>query len=340
MFLLTTIHGIPVFPTAASTAAIQQDRLAWFLLLVTGGITLFIAVLIVTFAIRYGEHRHPQAVQIEGNNLLELGWTAATLVIFMVMFFWGARLYYHEYTEPPHAIHINVIAKQWMWKFQHAEGQREIDELHVPVNRPVVLTMISQDVIHSFFVPAFRLKKDVLPGRYRDLWFQADKIGKYQLFCSQYCGAEHSRMRGTVYVMSQADYAKWLQNSGAMGSAAYDGERLFQDLACITCHRADSTARGPNLVGLYGRTVHLNDGSTVLADDNYIRESILYPNAKIVAGFEPIMPTFRGQIDESQLLDLVEYIKSLKTQQQLEPYNNRSAPPNGPRPTESRTQQP
>lgn len=330
---------LPLFPPAAATAAYATDKLMIALVIICGGIAFSIGALLLYFAVRFGEKRHPKPVPIAGNNALELGWTGATLVVFLGMFFAGARVYYHDNRVPPHAVQIDVVAKQWMWKFEQPEGQREIDELHVPVNTAVALRLISQDVIHDFFVPDFRLKKDVLPDRYRTLWFRATKTGRFRFFCSQYCGAEHSRMRGFVDVLSRRDYARWLAQGGAMGSAAFRGGRLFQDLGCITCHRSASTARGPNLFGLYGRIVHLSDGTTVRADAAYLRQSILDPNAKIVAGYQPIMPTFRGQVTESQILDLIAYLRSLQTPEQRRPLGNRSLPPNGPRPTESHTQE-
>jgi cytochrome c oxidase subunit 2 len=222
---------------------------------------------------------------------------------------------------------IFVVGKQWMWKFQHQEGQREINQLHVPLGRDVMLTMISQDVIHDVFIPAFRVKRDVLPGRYTTLWFRAIKPGRYHLFCSQYCGTMHSGMIGEVVVMEPAAYQAWLAGGNAEGSLASTGQKLFQQLGCATCHRFDTQGRGPNLVGVYGKPVLLDDGRTVTADDNYIRESVLTPGAKVVAGFKPIMPSFNGTVNEEQLLSLVAYVKSISQPEQRQPASNRPAVP-------------
>jgi len=327
----------PFFPPEASTTARGVDGLYFFMLTVCGLTTLLVAVLVIVFAVRYHEKKHPHAAHIEGHAALEVFWMVIPFGIFMVMFGWGARLYFTQNRPPNNAIKISVVGKQWMWKIQHAEGQREINALHVPVNQPVELSLISEDVIHDFAVPAFRLKMDVLPGRYRTTWFQATKTGTFHLFCDQYCGTQHSKMIGEIIVMEPDAYRKWMSTSLTMGSPAFEGQRLFQGLSCISCHRADSGARGPSLSGLYGQPVHLADGTTVTADENYIRESILYPNAKIVAGFQPIMPTFLGQLNEEQVLDLVNYIKSLAPQEQTQPYSNRTTPPAGPRPMETKT---
>jgi cytochrome c oxidase subunit 2 len=229
----------------------------------------------------------------------------------MVIFAWGAFIYFEERTPPQGATEVYVVAKQWMWKLQHEEGQREINELHVPVGRDVKMIMTSQDVIHSFYVPAFRIKQDVLPGRYTTAWFRATKPGVYHLFCAQYCGTMHSGMIGQVVVMEPAQYQTWLSGGGTSGSLAANGENLFQQLGCPTCHRSDSQGRGPALTGLYGKPVELEDGSTIVADENYIRESILSPNAKMVRGYKPIMPVFQGLVGEEQLNALVAYVKSL-----------------------------
>jgi cytochrome c oxidase subunit 2 len=229
----------------------------------------------------------------------------------MIMFAWGANIFFKESRPPKDAMQIYVVAKQWMWKLQHMEGQREINELHIPVGRPVKLTMTSEDAIHSFFVPAFRTKQDVVPGRYSTTWFTATKPGKYHLFCAEYCGTKHSGMTGWIYAMEPQDYQAWLSGGRSFGSLAENGEKLFQDLACGNCHKADGSGRCPSLVGLFGRSVQLADGRFVNADEAYLRESILQPNAKIVAGYQPLMPTFQGQVTEEGVLELIEYIKSL-----------------------------
>jgi cytochrome c oxidase subunit 2 len=277
------------------------------------------------------------ATQIEGSNALEAIWTLIPFGIFMIMFIWGAGIYMTWAQPPPDAEEIFVVGKQWMWKFQHPEGQREIDQLHVPLGRAIRLTMISQDVIHSMFLPEFRVKQDVLPGRYTVTWFQTTKPGRYHLFCTQYCGTMHAGMIGEVVVMEPADYQGWLSGGSAEGSLASTGQKLFQQLGCTTCHRFDTQGRGPNLVGVYGKPVLLDDGRTVTADDNYIRESILTPGAKVVAGFKPIMPTFQGIVNEEQLLSLVAYVRSLSQPEQREPVSNRPAVPPHPTPAPARS---
>jgi cytochrome c oxidase subunit 2 len=228
----------------------------------------------------------------------------------MVIFAWGAVVYFKERTPPDDSTEVYVVAKQWMWKLEHAEGQREINELHVPVGRDVKLIMTSQDVIHSFFIPAFRIKQDVLPGRYTVEWFRATKPGTYHLFCAEYCGTQHSGMVGDIVVMEPAQYEAWI-NGGSTGPLSATGEKVFAELGCVTCHRTDTQGRGPNLQGVFGKPVQLEDGRTVTADENYVRECILDPGAKRVKGFQPIMPTFQGLVSEEQVNALVAYIKSI-----------------------------
>lgn len=307
--------------------AAQTDALVLFLLAVTGFFTLVIFILIFSFAMKYRKEKHPVAADILGSNVLEVTWSIIPFGIFMMMFVWGAIVYMQEVRPPANAMEIFVVGKQWMWKFQHQEGQREINQLHVPLGRDVMLTMISQDVIHDVFIPAFRVKRDVLPGRYTTLWFRAIKPGRYHLFCSQYCGTMHSGMIGEVVVMEPAAYQAWLAGGNAEGSLASTGQKLFQQLGCATCHRFDTQGRGPNLVGVYGKPVLLDDGRTVTADDNYIRESVLTPGAKVVAGFKPIMPSFNGTVNEEQLLSLVAYVKSISQPEQRQPASNRPAVP-------------
>jgi cytochrome c oxidase subunit II len=320
-------NNFPLWPPQASTQAANLDALFVFLLLITGITTLAIFVFLIVFAVRYRHGNQEYAPHLEGSNAVELTWTIVPFGIFIMMFVWGAVIYFQERTPPRGAMEIYVVGKQWMWKTQHPEGQREINQLHVPVNRDIKLIMTSQDVIHSFFLPAFRVKQDVLPGRYTTMWFHAIKPGTFHLFCAEYCGTQHSGMIGQIVVMEPADYEKWLSGGGAEGSLSATGQKLFQELGCATCHRADTQGRGPNLVGVYGKPQLLDDGRTVLADENYVRESILNPGAKVVAGFRPIMPTFQGVVSEEQLLSLVAYIKSLQTPQQNEPVSNRPAVP-------------
>jgi cytochrome c oxidase subunit 2 len=307
----------PLFPERASTMAWRVDALYFFLIAVAVFFSLLIAGLIVYFAVKY-RRRAPTSVgaNIHGSMALEIGWSVIPLMITMVIFVWGASVFFAMSHPPAETLNIYVVGKQWMWKFQHLDGQREIDELHVPVGRAVKLIMTSEDVIHDVFVPAFRVKADVLPGRYTNIWFQATRPGRYHLFCAEYCGTKHSGMIGQIVVMEPSEYQTWLSGGAPEGSLASGGEKLFQDLACVTCHRADAQGRGPVLQGLFGKPVQLQSGETVVADEAYIRESILRPSAKITAGFQPIMPTFQGLISEEQLLQLIEYIKSLNTQPQ------------------------
>jgi cytochrome c oxidase subunit 2 len=327
------MFGLPLFPEAASTIAEQVDALYFFLVGLAGFFALLIATLIVAFAIVF-RRRHADEVgaQVHGGLLLEVGWTVIPFLITMFIFFWGAKVYFAMANPPEETLNVYVVGKQWMWKVQHTAGQREINELHVPVGRPVRLIMTSEDVIHNFSVPAFRVKADVIPGRFVQLWFEPTKPGEYQIFCAEYCGTQHSRMTGRVVVMEPSTYQTWLSGGAVEGSLASIGEKLFADLACNTCHRPDSRGRGPVLGNIFGHPVQLHDGVIVTADENYLRESILQPAAKITAGFQPVMPAFQGLISEEQLLALIEYVKSLSSQVQAEPVR---PAPLSPRPGEA-----
>jgi cytochrome c oxidase subunit 2 len=305
-----------LMPEQASTIASRVDGLYYFLAILTIFVSFAIAAVIIYYVIRYRRRDQREiGAQIEGSLKLETIWIVIPFIIAMIIFFWGAAVYFADTNPPREAMEITVVAKQWMWKFQHPEGLREINELHVPVDRDVKVTMATEDVIHSFFVPAFRIKTDVIPGRYTSTWFRATKPGRYHLFCAEYCGTNHSAMIGWIVVMEPAEYQAWLSGGPAEGSLADRGGKLFQDLACNTCHRSDARGRGPVLVGLYGKPVVLDNGQTVIADDAYLRESILNPQAKIVAGFQrpSIMPSFQGLLSEEQVLELIAYIKSLGT---------------------------
>jgi cytochrome c oxidase subunit 2 len=304
-------QNVPLWPERASSFANNVDALYIFLIAVTGFFTLVIFVMIGVFAVKYKQRAGGRATQIEGSYALEATWTLIPFGLFMMMFVWGAAVYMKEVQPPANAMDVFVVGKQWMWKTQHPEGVREINQLHVPVGRDVKLTMISQDVLHSFYIPAFRVKHDVIPGRYTTLWFHPVKTGTYHLFCAEYCGTLHSGMIGEVVVMDPSDYAKWLSGGSAQDSMASTGEKLFQQLGCATCHRSDTQGRGPNLAGVYGKQQLLDNGQTVPVDDNYVRESILNPGVKVVSGFKPIMPTFNGIVSEEQLLSLIAYVKSL-----------------------------
>jgi len=309
---------LPFWPESASTTAGRVDALYIFLVLVSAIMTVLIFTTLIVFAIKFRKRRGRPAEQIEGSTVLEITWSIIPFAIFMSFFVWGAVIYFQERTPPQDAMEVYTVAKQWMWKFEHAGGQREINELHVPMGRDVKLIMTSQDVIHSFYVPAFRIKQDVLPGRYTTFWFHATKAGTYHLFCAEYCGTQHSGMIGWIVVMEPRDYEAWMTAGGGNQPLAVTGQKLFSELGCATCHRSDTQGRGPNLVGVYNRPVLLEDGRTLNADENYIRESILEPGAKIVKGFKPVMPTFQGQISDEQLNALVAYVKSL-TQSQTAP---------------------
>jgi cytochrome c oxidase subunit II len=300
------------FPDQASTTARSVDQLLYFLLLVCGAVGTLVAVLVIYFSIRY--RRRPGSAipaEMRGSLKLELFWSLTPLAVFIVIFVWGATIYFTAYRAPDHATVVYVVGKQWMWKFQHPEGQREINELHVPVGRPCKLMLTSEDVIHSFFVPAFRVHMDVLPARYTSVWFHPTAVGEYHLFCSQYCGTNHSGMIGRIVVMGESEYQTWLEQR-AEGSLALQGRKTFLKYRCLSCHSADPAARAPVLEELYGTTVHLQDGRTVIADEEYLRESILAPGAKIVAGWQNIMPTFQGQVSPEEINELVAFIKSLK----------------------------
>ncbi len=307
----------PVFPPQASTLSHKVDALFFFML---GGaifFSLLIVAVLVFFLVKY-RRRHPDEsgrVLTGHATLLEITWTGIPFVLLMVCFFWGAHVFFGASRPPADAAQYYVYGKQWMWKVEHPDGKREINAFHVPVGVPIKLTMTSEDVIHDFAVPAFRLKMDVLPGRYTTAWFKATAVGQYHIFCDQYCGVEHSKMVGTIYVMEPQDYRAWVAGQGAFGPAGgtvASGAELFVSKACTTCHRPDSSARAPILQGVFGSKVALLGGQTVTADENYIRESILNPQAKIVQGYQPIMPTFKDQLSEEEVIQLIKYIKDLK----------------------------
>jgi cytochrome c oxidase subunit 2 len=320
--------GSPLFPDAASTLAPRVDALYFFLVGLASFFSLLIAGLIVYYAIRF-RRRAPDAVgaRIAGGLVLELTWTVIPLVVVLVIFVWSASVFVAIARPPGDALDVYVVGKQWMWKFQHPSGAREINELHVPIGRPVRLVMTSEDVIHDFFVPAFRVKADVLPGRYTHLWFEATRPGAYHLFCAEYCGTKHSAMIGRVVAMEEEEYQTWLGASGAEGTLASAGAKLFADLACHTCHRPGAQGRGPVLEGLFGSTITLQDGQQVIVDEAYVRESIVRPNDRLTAGFQPVMPAYQGLVTEDGLLELVEYVKSLGTRRQSPPSQPPSAGP-------------
>ncbi|MFC6645856.1 cytochrome c oxidase subunit II [Granulicella cerasi] len=312
-FLVKWLHSSALFPAEASTIAPYTDALYFFLIGMTIVGTLLVGVLVVFFSIRYRKEKNPVATQVEGSTLLEATWTIIPLAIFLVTFVWGALLYFRIFNPPANAMNIYVVGKQWMWKAEHPGGQHEINALHIPAGKPVQLTMISQDVFHSFSIPDFRVKREVIPGRYSTVWFQATTPGTYHIFCTQYCGTLHAGMIGEVTVLEPKDYEKWLQESTSGMSLAQNGERLFASMGCNACHTGNAAARGPNLAGVYGTKLTLANGSQVLVNEAYLRDAILNPSEHITAGYAPIMPTYQGQISEDGLIDLVEYIKNMQS---------------------------
>lgn len=333
MFLLQ----LSLFPPQASTNAAEVDLIYVVMVLLCGAVAFAVIAAMIYFGVRY--RRTPEnlvGADIHGSTLLEIVWSVIPFIIVMGIFAWGTSLYFKLQIPPANSMDIFVTGKQWMWKIQHMNGRREINNLHVPIGRPVKLTMASEDVIHSFYVPAFRVKADVVPGRYATMWFEATQTGTFHLFCAEYCGTEHSRMIGSVTVMDPADYEAWLTTgnpspveiaagtaggalapagsvvaSGAPVSPVEAGAKLFQEKACATCHIATPGGIGPILVGLPGTEVELASGEKVVADDAYLRESILMPLAKVVKGYPPAMPTFGGQLSEEQVMSLIAYVKSL-----------------------------
>jgi cytochrome c oxidase subunit 2 len=320
---------IPLVPDSASTFSWQVDALYFYLSGVTLFFTLLISGMLIFFIIRY-RRRTPYEIPrpIAGSHKLETLWTVIPFLIAMTMFGWGARIYFEQYKPPANAVEVYVVGKQWMWKLQHATGQREINQLHVPVGRKIKLIMTSEDVIHDFFVPAFRTKADVVPGRYTTLWFEPTKTGTYHLFCAEYCGMNHSGMTGSVIVMEPREFDNWLSGNTGSTTPASAGQQLYQTLGCASCHGANGEGgRGPTLAGAFGKVTPLQSGESVRVDEAYIRESILNPQAKLVAGFGPIMPTFQGQVSEDQLVQLVAYIKSLQAGGQTTPTTAASPAP-------------
>src|SRR5262245_31696217 len=306
--------AFPLWPETASTTARDVDHLFLFLCAVSIVFSALIALTLIAFAIKYRRRSEAERPpEIEGSLVLEITWSAIPFALTVVMFVWGAQVFFHMNRTPDDAMTVSVVGKRWMWKLQHPTGQREVNELHVPVGRAVKLVITSEDTIHSFFVPAFRIKKDAVPGRYNLAWFQATKTGAFHLFCAEYCGTEHSKMIGRVVVMEPEEYQVWLSGGPTPESPVLQGEKLFTDLNCITCHRMDDAGRGPVLKGIFGRTVRLASGEDIVADAAYVRESILTPAAKVVAGYQPVMPAFQGQVNEEQILALIAYIESLRT---------------------------
>jgi cytochrome c oxidase subunit II len=308
-------HGLNIIPPSASEFAPHYDLLYYFLTAVTVFFSALIFGLIFYFCLKYRRKENDQPTPTFESTRLEIFYTIVPFLIVMVMFFWGAGLYFNVFVDAKDPLHIHVIGKQWMWKVQHMEGRREINELHVPKGRKVQLTMGSLDVIHSFKIPAFRVTHDVVPGRYTTMSFTPNKVGTYHLFCAEYCGAQHSGMVGKVHVMEPDDYKEWLNGNDYGDLApAEAGRLLFTSQGCITCH----AVQAPTMAGLFGRQqeVLLPNGGTeiVTVDESYLRESITNSTAKIVKGYQPIMPSYQPAkaLSEEQISNLVAYIRSLK----------------------------
>lgn len=310
---MQTNSWIPFFPEQASTFAWQVDWLYFYLIIVSVGFMIPIVAAIFFFIVKYREReKYATPEEMHGSIMLETVWSIIPFVISMTIFLGGAVVYYNQYRMPEEAMQVYVVGKQWMWKIQHESGQREINELHVPVNTKIKLTMTTEDVLHDFSIPAFRTKADVVPGRYTYLWFEATKPGKYHLYCAEYCGLNHSGMIGSVYVMEQPDFEAWLQGTVTGQTPVEQGRDLFENkLGCASCHAGGQGQRGAVLEGIFGKDVRLVGGQTASRDDEYLRNSILNPGSQIVEGYQPIMPTFKGQVTEEQLVSLVAYIKSL-----------------------------
>jgi len=305
-----------LFPPEASTTARNVDALYFALTLISLFFITVIFLAILFFCIKYrrgspADRSNPSS----GSNLIELGWTTVPTLMGLALFTWGAIDYFRIERKPGNAIDVQVVGKQWMWKLQHAEGKREINELHIPVDQTVALTLISQDVIHSFFVPAFRVKQDVVPGKYTSEWFKPTRTGEYHIFCSQYCGTQHAQMIGRVVVMQPQAYERWLKSGEQTESIVRAGERLFHGRGCSGCHAPNDKFHRPLLEGQYLKPVPLADGTMVTADDQYLRDSILQPAKQISAGYDNIMPSFSGHLSEEEIMQLIAYLKAIGQQE-------------------------
>lgn len=289
----------------------RVDILFYAIVVINVVMTVGVVSTMIFLAVKYrrieGEER--LSVPLE-NMMLEITWTVIPSLILIGLFVWSTWIYADYLNEPEHGIEIDVVGKQWMWKVQHSNGMREVNDLHVPIDTPVKLTITSQDVLHDYYVPAFRVKQDAVPGRFTSLWFEPNKLGEYHIFCAEYCGTEHSYMKGTVTVMSQEDYALWLEG-GPKKSPVEAGEFLFTQMGCITCHSGREDARGPKLDGTFGQEVTFVGGDTLVRDEDYLRESIVASGKRIVEGYTPLMPAFANQLTDEDVLNLVAYIKSL-----------------------------
>jgi cytochrome c oxidase subunit 2 len=301
----------------ASTLAPNIDNLFMFISAVNTFFYALVIFLIIVFVKRYKRRSENEITpHITHNNALEIAWSVIPLIILIGIFFWGFHGYVKAQIAPANAIEIQVTGKKWVWQFEYPDGMRTLNDFHVPVNRPVRLVMNSEDVIHSFFVPAFRIKKDVLPNRYTEQWFEATKPGVYQVFCAEYCGKGHSDMMAKIHVDDDAAYQKWLvEGDEEMNKMPLKelGALVHDARGCATCHSIDGTrGQGPSWKGIWGQTHTFADGTTAVVDENYVRQSVMDPQAHVVQGFEPIMPTYKGLLRDREVLGVIEYIKSLK----------------------------
>lgn len=309
-----------LLPPAKSTLAHQTDTLFWFVHLSSLALTIGLIAVIVYFVIKYRRKSEDEVTPlITHNNKLEVTWSVIPLILVLICFGWGYKVFMEQEVVPDDAYEVKVTAQKWLWQFTYENGARSTGELHVPAGQPIKLIMNSRDVIHSFYVPAFRLKQDVVPGRYTELWFNVMEPGKSIIYCTEYCGTGHSDMMGTVVAHKPEEFQTWLAENSGGGTKPEDlkpaewGKQLAQEYACATCHSTDgSQMTGPTWKGIFGHEVTLANGSTVTVDENYIRESILNPNAKVVQGFPPVMNTYKGQLNEEQINAIIEYIKTLK----------------------------
>jgi cytochrome c oxidase subunit 2 len=305
------LSAIPLFPAQASTFAADVDKLYFLILAITSFFAIAVVIFVGYFALKYKDDTGEKVgAPIHGSIPLELGWSFIPFVIAMGIFAYSTIVFFEIVRPPAETLQIYSTGKRWMWRFQHIDGKAEINELHVPKGRPIKITFTSEDVLHDIYIPAFRVKADAIPGRYSEIWFEPTQVGDFHLFCAEYCGTKHSGMIGRVVVMEPRDYQAWLSGSDGQ-PLAVRGQQLFQQLACVTCHLNDGTGRGPSLAGVYGSKVTLANGSGVVADEGYIRESILTPQMKLVNGYQPVMPTFQGLVNEEGVMALIEYIKSL-----------------------------